>query len=1541
MSHPHYNPYASGNQSSNQGQYEVSSMQPERDLRRDIPGFGPGSSFNPPPASSPTPANHGGNIPSLLNPPVNYRPEQSRARVNVGDMERSVDSHISRAREEVRCLDRPAQPIGQSTRFTHTQSDEILSSGTGTTSYPMSSTFASVGRRHAEVESSSSSLDWLPKYKRPTADDSTKSYSLPASSSYTSSGDVGRFKTSSDRERDGQSIPGLGDYDYPEPDKPAAPTETSHHKYTSESAANILLNFGLEKEDLEFLISYPEEQITPENLPFLLRQIRTQKINRAMTAVESKPYPQPQPIRVVSERDSLTSSGGSSAVLQPNKVIDYGHTSKYVGGVGDEIGRTSGRSANSDVSGIGLFLDEQRSSSSDSPEQLKTDTEIRSIPVFFSRDQSSSVTSDRSSYTSILRPVAPASSVPMQQFQTQPDQTSKPIFNSFSLPKKDEDRKVLTSEALKPSPLKEPETKRQLTLKSQQSSKVLDNVYPGRRGLVVIDKIYTSAAKDESETRGQDSGFCEQMIKLLEETQQKQKAPKQHVQKQPAQEQLAQMQPTKKQLAQIQQKEKQLAQLQQTLKQLSEMQPAQMQPTHEQRAKKQPAQTQPAQMQPAQTEKAQTQQLQKQPVSQLGKVLWPTVYPTVNPSYCRPIVNPPASLQPSPNTWNSVDSILKHLVKVPGIQNQPTPAMMYDYAAATPTVFPHTCSLCYKECFTMKDWISHQNSILHLNSCKYVRTLYPQWSGEIVLEPSDAGKDATPSTSASAQTSQKREEKTSVGSRSRSPSPRRRHSPDSSREKRSLSRSSRGSSYGRSRSPSHDRSRSRSYERSRKRERRSSSRRRGDRRSTPRRRGDKRSSPRRSRERWSSPRRTRERLSSPRRRDDRWSSSRRRGERWSLSRRREERRSLSRRRDERRSLSRRRDERRSCLRRSRESRSSSESSPERRSSSADRLVKKVLEKSDVKSLSKPSDVEAVVKTLFAEIAKMKSLSSSSSTKGGKPSKSTPSAGKKSSTSAASLSSSASKAKKTTAMTASARASLQASRASASTKTRVGDTKQISKKPRSEPPNVSEGDSTKVKVEEKAKTSDVETKGRDTKVAKSKLKPKAKCVNAEAKQAKGAEPMELGEAGVDVAEPMEVESCAEGKETNVEAVSDKPSESQPPTRKDETGPPTVQTADEASSQVPEPESTAPESTELSAASGLGTKMEASRAPSSTEEGEKKNTKDPASAEKNQRDPTSASVSTEPAAGTVSEEQAATATSSPAAVPSLTIGEMVEKHFRPDKIKCLSKKFVMSRECSRRLLMISNLPKFHEGCYTEDDIVDVLIPFGLKYWGKKIIYVIPQARVAFVLMPSGPCVRRALSARQDVIAIKKNRLSLHVLEDCILMDPIGFYAALMRWMDTRMDYEGYRTVYIRNISQSEARDLREALRKIDSVANYLPLLNKVFIEFESGRDADRLGVWCSLLKQAPSYIVFRLKALNSTFKALTPKLPEKAIPDSKDAVAWATTPSQNFGVPQGSTSPFWITMSTIPFVFPTISPWFTIPEYLTVKGDDDIKVTTFSP
>lgn len=40
-----------------------------------------------------------------------------------------------------------------------------------------------------------------------------------------------------------------------------------------------------------------------------------------------------------------------------------------------------------------------------------------------------------------------------------------------------------------------------------------------------------------------------------------------------------------------------------------------------------------------------------------------------------------------------------------------------------------------------------------------------------------------------------------------------------------------------------------------------------------------------------------------------------------------------------------------------------------------------------------------------------------------------------------------------------------------------------------------------------------------------------------------------------------------------------------------------------------------------------------------------------------------------------------------------------------------------------------------------------------------------------------------------------------------------------------YDASAIIYIKNISQREANHLRKALKKIDSVNNVLPLLNKV--------------------------------------------------------------------------------------------------------------------
>ncbi|TKS93076.1 Zinc finger protein 638 [Collichthys lucidus] len=883
MSHPMYNPYASGNQSSTQGQYGHPSMQAERDQRRSS-CLGPGSNFGSTGGSSLIPDTSGG-IPSssLSSQSMNYRPEQGRAIMDK-ELERSIDMHISRAREEVRVLGKPVHhPLDQDTRFTNTQRHEFHSPGTGMVSYPsLSSTSAAPGHRHSDIESGGTSLDWSSNYKRPTADDS-KFYSSSVSSN-NASGRDDRFFPPIERPRDMQSIPGLGDYDRPVP-------ESTRPKYTSESAASILMHFGLQKEDLEELLSYPEDQITPANLPYILRQIRIQKTKRTPTTVQTKSYPES-----VSERGSHSlNSSGSSSVLQPSKVIEYGHTGKYTGGVVDDTGKTSVSRANSGGSG-GILRMDSFSSSQHTREPPQKNTTVVKSSALGSSQQASSVTSLSSSYNPVLNSAAPPS-----HDQTKQLQTSQANLGSFVLPKKDTDLRVLKAEVSKPVPVKEPEADRQSTSKTQPPcTPLFRGVHPGRPGLVLIGRNNNSGTKSQTKTQANPVPPTPLLSNITDASR-----------------------PMQRMMF-----------------------------------------------------------LPDDPRSRVIPPLLPQTIQNFNH-----MTLPPSSRQPP--------------AKVAVTKGLPTLAMMHDYAAASPRIFPHTCSLCNKECTHMK------NTNLHLESCRLLRNRYPDWDGEI-LQPRAAAKDAKPQAVSSAQTSQQRHQKTSRGShshsRSRSPSPRRHRGSEGRRERRSSpSRSPHNSRYtfrSRSRSPSprHDhptssrfRPRSRSPER--------------------------RLSPKKREERWSSPRRDNDRRSSPRRNDGRRSP-------------------------------RRSDERRSPPRRSHERRSSAEApSPQRKkSSSAEKLAKKLLGTSAVQSLSKQTDLDTVVKTLapvlLAELVKMKSTSSSSSSassKGGKPSSSTTPAGGKRPSSTGSSSSTSSTAKKKVLLTKSSKAkpSLQKSEASSSTKTKSG------------------------------------------------------------------------------------------------------------------------------------------------------------------------------------------------------------------------------------------------------------------------------------------------------------------------------------------------------------------------------------------------------------------------------------------------------------------------------------------------------------------------
>ncbi|XP_031706988.1 uncharacterized protein LOC116385552 [Anarrhichthys ocellatus] len=627
MSHPLYNPYASGNQSSNQGQYGLSGGPAEKDHQRASSSAGPGSIFSFCGTSSGTSANSGGIIPSLLPQSISYGPEPSRAIIDK-NMERSIDMHIGRAREEVRLLGKPMQqPIDS--RLTRIQR-ECLSSGTGMVSYPMSSTSASLGRRYPGVESGSRSSDWSSNYERPTADEPSKFYSTSASSSFSRSAD-NVLISSSEREHVMQSLPGLGNVEYPLSDKPAARTE-------SELASNILLRFGLEKEDLDHLVNYPEDQITPANLPYILRQIRLEKTKRATTAVQPKPCSDPQPTR-------MSHSGGvgmrqeeiSSAVLKQSKVIDCGQSDKYTGGAGEEIGSISRSRENCGGSGSMLLIYTYGSSRHIEEPPQKT---VESTALGFSRDQASSVSSLSSLYSSKLSSVAPPSN-DQTKLEIQPNHSSQTILSSSSLPKTDTDISAVKSEASKPDALKEPEADRQSTTKTQPPCTLYCGVQPSRPDPVLIGSNDTSGNKDQNKPKAQGS----------------------------------------------------------ITGKINKQQPI-----------------------------SQMQQTEKQPVSQTGQAILPSVFsatesvppalhiPSITgamqhlpfiPVGPPPIVSRPDLPQPIPDLVEIIDLTLSPTseqppAKVSVSRDLPTAAMMRDGAAATPRIFPHTCCLCNTECLKIK-----------------------------------------------------------------------------------------------------------------------------------------------------------------------------------------------------------------------------------------------------------------------------------------------------------------------------------------------------------------------------------------------------------------------------------------------------------------------------------------------------------------------------------------------------------------------------------------------------------------------------------------------------------------------------------------------------------------------------------------------------------------------------------------------------------------------------------------------------------------------
>lgn len=571
MSHPPYNPCGSGKQRSAQGQYDYSNMQPE------TAHLGAHSSFSP----SAIPERSGIIVPSLTS--LNYRHGQRRI---VNDEPILMSAITNSTRDgEVRAAGIPMPQTNQNALFPGRDTGEIGPFGTNKASLQMSSSSSAFqGDSGTSVNNDRCSLDWL-NYKRPP-NQSTSAMLL---------GD----------EHNAPYIPGLGGDSHIMPEERSADPPSSQTRNTAETATSILRQYGLDKEDLEYLISCPEDQMTLANMQKILQQRSLEKAKKTMAASHTKTYPEPQPIKSLSGPYCHSSSVGpglsqkrtSPAVLQQSKVIDYGHTRRYNEGSLDGVGTTSDDMPSSSHSGGTFLLDSGHSGGSRQQPQEKNKRGTKS-------EGSGSL------HIPGLNTLGP---------YNKPLQTPEKVPGTMLVPKIDTDMRKST----KTVPVKEPEEDGHLPLKPTTSSMLMHGMHSGRPGLISNNKSHSiKAIQDQAPT------VVNQAV--------------QH----PLAQQSQPHMPTEPVLRTVVWSSGYSASLQ--------LPPATNAP-------------------------------------RISEASWATHH---SPGI------PPHLHQPFPAQAAKPEECTR--AKATPCKGLPTLAMMHDYAATSPRVFPHTCSLCSKECAGMK-----------------------------------------------------------------------------------------------------------------------------------------------------------------------------------------------------------------------------------------------------------------------------------------------------------------------------------------------------------------------------------------------------------------------------------------------------------------------------------------------------------------------------------------------------------------------------------------------------------------------------------------------------------------------------------------------------------------------------------------------------------------------------------------------------------------------------------------------------------------------
>ncbi|XP_074677827.1 zinc finger protein 638 isoform X2 [Strix aluco] len=462
----------------------------------------------------------------------------------------------------------------------------------------------------------------------------------------------------------------------------------AQNRYTPESASSILASFGLSNEDLEELSRYPDDQLTPENMPLILREIRIRKMGQSLSGLHTQSRGE----------DTI---GGTSGAAVKSKVIDYGHASKYSYAEDPlEVHAYNPEALPEEPLETRVYNPE--ASSSENRED-------------FQREQNISVSVPPSSVT--CNPVFPVEDlIKPTGFQNDssntrsffPAEATGKVSGLCAAPAGLPVVKPVSQAAIPPvlppmlppmlPPLAQPLMPPVMPPLVQQS--MTQHVMPPITQPPFSAELLAAISQHERTQR--EAGTSQPSAQSGSGAGQKPFQPQAEG-------------PIKSPFGVV--KAPCLPVFPQADAQ--HMMPSMTQPPFS------------AELLAAisQHERTQREAGTSQPSAQSGSGAGQKPFQTQAEG---PIKSPFGVVKAS---WLPVFP----QSDAQKIKRLPTPSMMNDYYATSPRIFPHMCSLCNIECTHMKDWILHQNTPSHIESCRQLRQQYPDWNPESHSSKRNAG----------------------------------------------------------------------------------------------------------------------------------------------------------------------------------------------------------------------------------------------------------------------------------------------------------------------------------------------------------------------------------------------------------------------------------------------------------------------------------------------------------------------------------------------------------------------------------------------------------------------------------------------------------------------------------------------------------------------------------------------------------------------------------------------------------------------------------